>query len=48
MLLYVFDRDNKCPIQNCIELSFNLRVGVVPKTSESLEIEGFFELFYPL
>ena len=24
------------------------RVGVVPKTSESLKIEGFFELFYPL
>ena len=24
------------------------RVGVVPKTLESLEIEGFFELVYPL
>ena len=36
------------PIQNCIEPNFNLRVGVVPKTSESLKIEGFFELFYPL
>ena len=24
------------------------RVGIVPKNSESLEIEGFFEPFYPL
>lgn len=24
------------------------RVGVVPKTSEGMEIKGFFELFYPL
>lgn len=36
------------PIQKCIEVALNLRVGVVLKIQRSLEITACLELFYPL